>query len=476
VQRRKISGSLQFKIESLGALINGVTVDRDEPDQFNGITWRLTFLDLFYSGSLDVAIANNNITTKNGNPANLTITKIVDESVYSDCTGTHIVSSDKALTVGQLYFARVFATNEVGFSMAGSAAAAQKPMVTPGGPTAVALSVASSTSLMVSFNPPSSDGGDTITAYRVEFSTSSDFSDSSYALLNYFAGGAPYHKTITDLTAGQSYYIRVQAMNSQGYGTASSSTPSSAHPYGLSGQPSNVEVKVTSDSMLTVKFSSPKDIGGDSIISYRVEWDVNAKFNSVASAPNKGYADVDASRHSSYTIRYLTAGQTYYVRVFPRNLAGLGESALAYPGAVAPSTMIPGRPHTIQASTGTATGEIKLSWQFPKVPWHDIPCSGLTTSPYECPTAIGGDSPQSVGGSSITEYVISYNNEADFSGRDTAEVTTTSNSYVLTDLVPGRLYFVRILARNSQGSGYFCAYSDSNCLNGSTRVSAIAQE
>ena len=49
-----------------------------------------------------------------------------------------------------------------------SAAAATKPMVPPGVPTSVALTVLSSTDLRVSFDPPVSTGGDAVVGYLIE--------------------------------------------------------------------------------------------------------------------------------------------------------------------------------------------------------------------------------------------------------------------------------------------------------------------
>ena len=98
------------------------------------------------------------------------------------------------------------------------------------------------------------------------------------------------------------------------------------------------------------------------------------------------------------------------------------------------------------------------------MPWHDIPCSGLSVSPNDCPVAVGGSLPSSTGGSPIIEYLIQYNEKEDFTGYDSGEQTTTVTSYTLQDLTQGRLYYIRILARNQQGSGYFCTYKEPNCI------------
>jgi len=227
--------------------------------------------------------------------------------------------------------------------------------------------------------------------------------------------------------------------------------------------------------MLTVSFSAPEDTGGDAIKSYRVEWDTSSSFNGAIGAPNKGSIDLSADLYSSWTITYLTKGLSYYVKVSAINSFGPGKAALASTSALAPSLQVPGKPQTILASTGSVAGTIYISWQRPRIPWHGIPCSGTVTSPNECPTGVGGGLPVSDGGSAITEYEISYNDQEDFSGYDTGEISTTNLFYTLTGLIPDRTYYVRILARNAQGAGSFCQYTERNCLVVFTPVSAVAR-
>jgi len=384
------------------------------------------------------------------------------------------VPQDKALSNGQYYYARVFAINEIGYSLPQISPTSQKPQVVPGAPTSVALSVFSSTQLQVTFNPPASDGGDTITQYLIEYSTNSQFNGALSTIYTSISSGAPYFKAISGLTPGVFYFVRVSAFNSQGYGPSTLTTPSSLNPYQASDGPTNVLFYPTSDSMLTVSFGYPAYDGGDTVTGYRVEWDTAANFKSLSPAPNKGYVDLSASSYSSYTIQYLTRGQTYYVRVSAKNSAGLGTPTLATPISSIPQLEVPGKPHSIAAFSGTNPGEIKISWQYPRIPWHGIPCSGLVTAPNDCPAPVGGSLPASTGGSPITEYEVSYNELEDFSGFDSGVITTTNTFYTLTNLTPGRVYYLRVLARNAQGAGQYCDFTEPNCLLGVTPVSATA--
>lgn len=478
LSRRQISGSMQSKFEMIpNVFVRGVQVDRDQPSGTNGATWRVTFLDKSPAGPNDftVTLVSSSLLTLGNQAGSVTITRLVAGTVYSGCTGIHQVPQTQVLTSGQYYYARVFAVNEIGYSLPAVSPTKQKPMIPPGPPTSVTLSVLSKTSLKVSFNPPASDGGDTITKYNVEYATRSDFSDAQSVLVTNLAGGAPFYRTLDGLVTGTFYFIRVSAYNSQGYGVATASTPTSLNPREAPGGPSNVRLGVTANSLLTVSFGYPTDDGGDLVKTYRVEWDISGSFNSPASYPNKGSFDVDASISSSYTIQYLTAGVKYYVQVYAKNSEGFGAPTPASPPYAIPALEVPGKPHTIAASPDSVSGSIFVSWQRPRIPWHGIPCSGLVAQPQDCPTAVGGGPPLSNGGSSITEYLVSYNEQEDFSGLDSGEQTTTATSLTLLNLTPGRQYYIRVLARNAQGSGQYCSFTDSNCLIVTTPVSAVAR-
>jgi len=455
----------------------GVIVDRDNPDETDGFTWRVTFLDEAQSGPLNfdlsVTPGSNNIRTTSGAVANLTVTKLRDGEVFPPCVGLHQIPSDKPLVKGQLYYTRVFAINSKGFSAAAVASAPQKPMVVPGPPTSVVLQVSGPSSLYVTFNPPVDDGGDTITLYKVEYALTSTFANALSVNVTYL-DQAPYYKTITGLTQGVFVFVRVSALNRQGFGPPALSTPSSLNPYTTSSGPTSVKVFATSDTMLTVSWGPPVNNGGDEIISYRIDWDITSSFNSGTTGFNKGSVDLDASLYSSYTIQYLSSSTVYYVRVAARNSAvPLGTYTLAFPSSISPALVIPGRPHTIRAYSGNGVGRITVSWLRPTVPWHAVPCFGKLTNVQDCPVV--GGLPQSDGGSPIYQYTLSYNEQENFLGYDSGSVTTTGTSYTLTNLIPGRRYYIRVLANNNKGPGFYCAYSDPNCLSTATNiVSAIA--
>merc|ERR1711871_928203 len=462
------SGSVESKIEMLGLTPAGVKVERDVVfDSLNGVTWRITFLDDSPENPLDftLSVGENNLKLDDGNQAGLTITHIADGQVYPTCTGNQVVPSDKTLQMGQLYHARVSAINEIGFGPAREAATTQKPMVTPDEPTSVVVTSVSKNQLRVTFNPPVSDGGDKIEKYQIQYATDQLFTNAVTTMVTYLEGGSPYSNTISGLTTGTSYYIRVAAVNSQGVGSYGISTPDKWHPHEVPDGPNNVKLSVTSDTMLTVSFDAPEYNGGDTVTSNTVEWDTTSTFNGAATPyPRKGSVTLDASTDLSTTLTLLTAGETYYVRVFAENKAGKSVATLASPASAKPSLQVPGKPHTLNAAAGDTAGVVSVSWQRPRIPHHGVPCSGLPTSPKDCPSEVGGNFPSAFGGSDITEYVVSYNEKADFTGFDGGSVSTTSTSLVLTGLTSRRKYYIRVLARNARGSGPYCKNSELNCL------------
>ena len=127
----------------------------------------------------------------------------------------------------------------------------------------------------------------------------------------------------------------------------------------------------------------------------------------------------------------------------------------------------------MQATTGIGSGTIDVVWQKPRIPHHGLPCSGTYEVPADCPTPHGDSSPSSDGGDAIVEYEVEYNEQPNFGGSDSGRKLFTSTSCTLTNLIQGRTYYIRVLARNTIGSGPFCERKGSNYCNGEL-VSAVS--
>ena len=451
------SGSLQSKLEDLyPAIERGVFVDRDGPDTGNVFTWRVTFLDDARPQGSDytLRVHSNSLTTyENQGSANVSVRLMHSGKTYTTCTGSLVLPSYGGLVKGLEYHGRVSARNSEGYSLPVKAPEPVAPMVIPAAPTGVTLDVICATELRVIFGSPSDNGGDSITQYLIEWSTSSDFADAQSSTLEYLAGGSPFFKNIEGLETGTYYYVRVSAMNSQGYGISQMTTPSSLNPHQKPSPPTNVKLGITSNTMLTVGWSPPLSDGGDSISKYRVEWDTRSSFASSSHPPNKGYIDVESSV-LSHTIQMLSSEKAYYLRVYAMNSAGMSTQQLSTPASSIPSVQVPGSPFAIQASPGSSMGTIEVAWQFPRTPAHWIECFKGDTF-KDCPTPYGGSVPASDGGEDIYEYELEWNERNDFLGADGGRNTYTGFHAVLSNLYSDRAYFVRVLARNSVGSGKY---------------------
>ncbi|ETI56107.1 hypothetical protein F442_01220, partial [Phytophthora nicotianae P10297] len=463
--RLQLSGSMQSKLNYLSQITNGVDVQRTAQAADGGYTWSITFLD---SGdSFALAAKNVRLTCADPNVCttatyDVIVTKVRAGVMPLSCVGSRIVPSIGALNKGQLYNIRVSAYNEVGFGKPAVAPNPQKPMVVPGPPTAVTLAVYSVSELVLLFSPPDDNGGDTVTAYEIQYSLDSNFGTSSSEVVAIITGmSAPYRRVISTLTKGTPYFFRIRARNSQGYGQFQRSVPPKMQPYTTPSAPTQVVLGITSSTMLTVRWAPPSDDGGDTISAYVVQWDVAAGFDSLALTMGTTVTVADPAQRS-YTITGLTPATIYYVRVFATNRGGLGTPQTSTPASLVPAVTFPGKPHTLTVVPTLVPGELRVSWLPPVIPYHGYPCAGTLQSPGNCP-AIGGLS-MAYGGVDLDRYVIQYSEQSDFS---TPIETTTPSSVVtvlLTGLVSGKTYYVQVLAQNSQGRSYFCKRANTQSL------------
>uniref|UniRef100_A0A4W4F132 Fibronectin type-III domain-containing protein n=1 Tax=Electrophorus electricus TaxID=8005 RepID=A0A4W4F132_ELEEL len=98
----------------------------------------------------------------------------------------------------------------------------------PEAPAAVRLTVSSSTSLTVTFQEPVSMNSAVVTKYKVDWSCLKDFSLLVGEMI--LENLQSLRCTITGLTTGRQYYVRVSAYNMKGWGRAQPSQPPCAVP------------------------------------------------------------------------------------------------------------------------------------------------------------------------------------------------------------------------------------------------------
>ena len=144
-------------------------------------------------------------------------------------TSTATTYEATGLGNGEQVWFKVSATNSVGTGDE-SIVVTATTMDVPGAPSGTVTGVAGPEQVVLSWSAPLSDGGGTITGYKIEQSITSDSTGFSDAVAN--TGDATTTKTITGLENGQQYWFRVYAINSAGtgssYSTVATATPAAA--------------------------------------------------------------------------------------------------------------------------------------------------------------------------------------------------------------------------------------------------------
>ena len=175
--------------------------------------------------------------------------------------------------------------------------------------------------LDVSWQAPSSNGGSDVTGYRVQWKEAADSWDTEADVSESTETGTTH--TITSLTGGVEYAVRVLASNSAGDGPASTEakgTPAGAAseqtteaensaPTGLPSISGTPQV----DQTLTADTSPIDDADGLTNVSYRYQW--------IA-----GGSDIGGATGSTYTLTAGEQGKTIQVRVTFTDDAGNEET------------------------------------------------------------------------------------------------------------------------------------------------------
>ena len=203
------------------------------------------------------------------------------------------------LVNGTSYRVRVRAVNAAGPGPSSSAVTAV-PSTTPSAPTGLSV-VAGNRSLSVRFNA-AANGGSPVTRYEYSLDNGATWAPRSSTSTSF---------TVSGLTNGVTYQVRVRAVNARGTGPASvavAGTPRTtpAAPIVVAVAPGNRS--------LTVTWQPPASNGGAPITGYQVSTNGGSSWSSVGAV-------------TSATVSGLTNGRSYRVRVRAINAAGAGSSS-----------------------------------------------------------------------------------------------------------------------------------------------------
>jgi len=214
---------------------------------------------------------------------------------------------------------------------------------------------------------------------------------------------------VTGLTAGTTYYFRIQALPGGDWSTADGTNTDAASAMTDAGVPAMpvitaTAVGATNPDAITVAWTAPNS-GGSDITGYDLRvWD-GSDWMPLANP---------AATDTSYTHDGLTRGERYYYTLAARNSSGLGPWSDAAQTLVAAG--IPEAP--VLTALATGADSIQLTWTVPE-------SNGATITDYE---------------------LVSWDGSAwgttDLLGTD----ATTVTEFVNTGLTAGTMYYYRIRA------------------------------
>ncbi len=287
--------------------------------------------------------------------------------------------------------------------------------IAPGAPTSLGATANGQTRIDLSWTAPTSDGGSTITGYKIEVSADAG---SSWSNLVTNSDSATTTHEHTGLTAGTTRRYRVSAINSAGAGAASNVASATTAAAGTPGAPTGLSATANGRTRIDLTWTAPTSDGGATITGYKIEVSENGGTTWTNLVSNSGSAT------TSYSHASLNAGTTRRYRVSAINSAGTGPASSAA-SATTDAATAPGAPTGLGATANGWT-RIDLSWT----------------------------APMSDGGSTITGYKIEVSADA---GSIWSTLVTNSDSATTTHehtgLSAGATRRYRVSAINSVGVG-----------------------
>ena len=329
---------------------------------------------------------------------------------------------------GRTIKVRVAFTDDAGHaeSLTSAATQAVAPAHTaPGSPQDLAVSTNGSGTLAVSWQAPASDGGRSITGYTVQWKAASGSWDLSSDVSEVTTTGTTH--TITGLTDGTPYAVRVLATNDVGDGEPTpeeTATPQVPVPPLGPRDIGTVTLGSTAPGIIEASWEEPDEEPAN----YRVMW-------TKVGEPYLTWTDSSGNAFPTgitQTITGLEDGETYKLKVRASydgtagDWSGEATVTVASSASNQPTATVPGAPTGLSVSPN-GTGALAVSWQ----------------------------APASNGGSNLTGYTVQWKKSTGSwdSSSDVSEVTTAGTAHTITGLTDGTSYAVRVLATNGIGDG-----------------------
>lgn len=282
----------------------------------------------------------------------------------------------------------------------------------PDAPTGLTLVSATATSATVRWEAPRYDGGSPVTGYRVLFKINGTLYWSSIGV------GGSTELTISPLTAGSVYQIKVGAYNAVGSGLYSPEIKASTQ-VGIPSAPEALSA-IAGPTMVQLNWNPPTNNAGGAISNYVVQQLQGTSFVTVATPAA-----------NTALISGLSTGVNYSFRVFSQNASGMSASPASV-SAQTNTTNIPA-PRNVSVSAATATGAT-VSW----------------------------DAVVSPSAMAVTSYLVTA---TPLAGGTATTLTANTNSIVISSLVSNTSYTVTVAAMINQVIGVSSAPVTLNTAN-----------
>ena len=291
----------------------------------------------------------------------------------------------------------------------------ETPRTKPKPPTEVNIKDYGDGILKVGWTAPEDNGGSALVSFKVQWQESSvsGWDSPSEKTVTAVSGTTAYETTISSLTNGTKYTVRVLAVNGNRAtdNTSDTSNTASGTPSTTPDAPKSVTITNKGDRTLTVTWEPPDEIGGLAITNYKVQWMGEDDTGWTFPTTDKAAAD------RKHVITELTNGTDYTVQVFAKNSNGYSTE---YGQVTGIPSKKPDAPTDVKV---TAHGNKWL-----EVTWTE---------------------PEDKGGLPTT-YIVQWKSGPNYSETDKADPATSPEK--ITNLLNGTLYTVRVLAKNDRGT------------------------
>ena len=314
------------------------------------------------------------------------------------------------LRPGSLRYYRVSAINSVGTGRPSRLAFATTLDV-PDEPTDLSATPKGEDRIDLLWIRPSEDGGSPIEGYQIDVSENSG---ATWSVLVENSRSTATTYSHTGLSAGETRYYRVRAINEWGggaYSLPAFATTDATEP----GPPRNLVADASGQTRIDLDWDPPDEDGGSAVSGYRIEV-----------SPN-GVTWSDLERNTGRnTTRYahtgLSPGTTRHYRVSAINSVGTGVASDVDSATTAPA--VPDMPTGLSA-VANGTSQIDLSWE----------------------------APADDGGSDVTGYRIEVSDNGTAWRNLRSDTQSDATEYSHTGLNPGTTQHYRVSAINAAGTG-----------------------